>query len=252
MAGDYDLHGLTLSQVTPRLNINGVWPSPIIISNGWSRASARPWCDDPSISLIRLIRGGSRFLSEATAHLVVQGSETVLSPPLYRSATSVWRRSGFAERYRLEIMERALALPVADPAIPITRTTDPAWAEIVELDHRAFDGMWRMSETGLREALDSTPAATLLLAGTDGVEGYAVVGTHLGVSYLHRIAVTPSSQGRGIGSGLVRAAIAWARGTLSRVMVLNVRPVNDDARRLYEREGFNATGHHLHLLGYGA
>ncbi|MGH8945658.1 MAG: GNAT family N-acetyltransferase [Acidimicrobiia bacterium] len=238
--------------MTPRLNINGVWPSSITISSGWSRASARPWCDDPNISLIRLIRGGPRFLSEATSHLMGLGSETVLSPPLYRSATSIWRKSGFEERYRLEIMERALALPVADPATPVIGTADPPWPEIVELDHRAFEGIWRMSEAGLKEALDATGAATILLAGDKAIEGYALVGTQWGVSYLHRIAVAPSSQGRGVGAGLVRAAIGWARSTLSRVMVLNVRPANEEARRLYQREGFTDTGRHLHLLGYGA
>lgn len=237
--------------MTPRLNIDGAWPSPITISSGWSRASARPWYDDPALSLIRLIRGSSRFLSEATAHLVDLGAEAVLSPPLYRSATTVWRQSGFEDWHRLEIMERGLGRAAPGPTIRLKRTPHPPWPEIVDLDGRTFEGMWRMSETGLREALESTRAATVILAGDDTVEGYALVGTQWGVSYLHRIAVSPSSQGRGIGAELVRAAVHWARSTLSRVIVLNVRPSNEAARRLYEREGFSATGHHLHLLGYG-
>lgn len=238
--------------MTPRLNIAGVWPSPIIISSGWSKASARPWSDDPATTLLRLIRGSSGFLSAATAHLLSLGSETVLSPPLYRSATAVWQRSGFEKRHRLEILERALGVPTPRPETPITSTVEPPWPEIVTLDHDAFQDMWRMNEIGLREALTSTRAATVLLAGEERVDGYALVGAHLGVSYLHRIAVAPSSRGRGIGADLVRSALLWARGTLSRVMVLNVQPGNESARRLYQREGFTATGHDLHLLGYGA
>lgn len=175
----------------------------------------------------------------------------MLSPPLYRSATSVWRRTGYEERHRLEILERALGVPVPEPTMPITWTSHPPWAEIVDLDHRAFAGMWRMSEIGLREALGSTRTAAVLVAGAEDIEGYALVGTDLGVSYLHRIAVAPSSRGRGIGADLVREALIWARGTLSQVMVLNVRPVNEPARRLYVREGFTPTGHDLYLLGFG-
>lgn len=165
---------------------------------------------------------------------------------------TVWTRSGFEERHRLEIMERPLVLPFPDPGIEVTTTADPPWPQIVDLDHGAFEGLWRMSETGLREALDSTRVATVLLAGEQAIEGYALVGTQWGVSYLHRIAVAPASRGRGVGAGLVRAALRWARGTLSRVIVLNVQPGNEEAKRLYQREGFTATGHHLHLLGYEA
>lgn len=239
--------------MTPRLNITGVWPSPITISGGWSRASARPWCDEPDTALLRLLRGSAGFLAEATGHLIGLGAHTVLSPPLYRSATSVWRKSGYHERHRLQIMERPLGLTTKKPEISITRTTTPPWPQVVDLDHRAFHGMWRMSETGLKEAFAATGTATVLLAGEGSrIEGYALVGSHWGISYLHRIAVEPSRRGEGIGTELVRAALTWARGTLSRVIVLNVRPANEGARRLYEREGFTPTGHDLHLLGYDA
>lgn len=150
-------------------------------------------------------------------------------------------------------MERPLNLPTKQPGVAITSTTNPPWPQVVDLDHRAFHGMWRMSEIGLKEALAATGTATVLLAGEESrIDGYALVGSQWGISYLHRIAVDPSRRGEGIGTELVRAALGWARGTLSRVIVLNVRPANEGARRLYEREGFTPTGHDLHLLGYDA
>lgn len=203
--------------------------------------------------MLRLLRGNSAFLIDATDHLMALGVDTVYSPPLYRSSAAVWRASGYEERHRLNIMERSLGLPFEPTCIPMTMTVDPPWDQVVRIDKGAFEGMWRMSETGLREALESTRVGTVLLAGDRAhPDGYAMVGSQWGVCYLHRVAVDPTRRGRGIGSELVRAAIGWARRTLSTAMVLNVRPGNHEARRLYEREAFTATGTDLHLLGYGA
>lgn len=203
--------------------------------------------------MMRLLRGSAGFLGEATEHLLSLGATTVYSPPLFKSATSPWRAGGYEERHRLEIMERSLALHSGPTENPVRVSPDPVWDQVVEIDRRAFEGMWRMSETGLREAIGSTRSGTVLLAGQGShPDGYALVGTQWGVSYLHRIAVDPERRGHGVGSDLLRAALGWARGTLSTVMVLNVRPGNEGARRLYEREGFRATGTDLHLLGYGA
>lgn len=149
-------------------------------------------------------------------------------------------------------MERPLSTPAGPVQIGMTTTADPPWDLIARIDDRSFQGMWRMSETGLREAFDSTRIAAVLLAGDGEIpDGYALVGTQWGVSYLHRIAVDPERRGRGVGADLVRAAVSWARATIATVMVLNVRPANGEARRLYEREGFTSTGTDLHLLGYG-
>lgn len=203
--------------------------------------------------MVRLLRGNAVFLREATDHLMAFGVDTVYSPPLYRSSSAVWRASGYEERHRLNIMERSLGLPSEPARIPMTTTVEPPWDQVLRIDNGAFEGMWRMSEIGLREALHSTRVAAVLLAGDRAQpDGYALVGTQWGVSYLHRVAVDPAQRGLGIGSELVRAAVAWARRTLSTVIVLNVRPSNHDARRLYEREGFTPTGADLHLLGYGA
>ena len=55
------------------------------------------------------------------------------------------------------------------------------------------------------------------------------------------IAVDPDWQGRGIGRGLLSAAIARLRAKGSECVRLEVRPGNE-ARRLYERFGFAAAG----------
>ena len=66
---DYDLHPRTLSQVPNRLHVDGVWPGPLSVRRGWSRAVARPWNDEAPDAAMRLIRGSHEFLGEASRRL---------------------------------------------------------------------------------------------------------------------------------------------------------------------------------------
>ena len=54
--------------------------------------------------------------------------------------------------------------------------------------------------------------------------------------------VAPAERGRGIGAGLARAVMDWARSEGASSMTLWVADGNLAARRMYERLGFEATG----------
>jgi ribosomal protein S18 acetylase RimI-like enzyme len=60
--------------------------------------------------------------------------------------------------------------------------------------------------------------------------------------YLISLWVAPEARGRGVGAALVGEVVAWARGRGLRRLVLDVGEHNVAARRLYERNGFVATG----------
>lgn len=249
MARNYDVHVLTLAQVANLLRVDGSWPGSITISAGWFRARARPWNESVTDPMLRLERGGTDFLLAVTRRLYETGVDAVYSPALYPGATRVWTRAGFEVHTRLDVMERALGGARSGLCEDIVIESDPNWTEILALDRLAFEGFWGMSRLGLAEAHQTNKDAVVITARPDGpTAGYCIVGVQWGTVYLHRIAVRPDLSGRGIGARLVDAAVGWGHVTGAQTMVLNVRPENARAKRLYERLGFSHAGTALEVL----
>lgn len=250
MSRYYDVHVLTLAEVATLLRVEGSWPGPITLSAGWLRARARPWNETVIDPMVRLVRGGAEFLTAVTRSLYDLDVGAVFSPALYPGSTAVWKRAGFSDHATLEVMERALGSGVpAGQGHDVRVEEDPDWEEVLELDRLAFEGFWGMSRVGLEEA-HGTNRNTLLLSvrRRSRLAGYSIVGAQWGTVYLHRIAVHPDDMGRGIGAALVAAAIRWGVSTGSQSIVLNVRPENTRAKRLYERLGFTQTRTALEVL----
>lgn len=80
------------------------------------------------------------------------------------------------------------------------------------------------------------------------VAGYAKLGQSMAISShehvleLGGLAVDPRCQGRGVGRGLVEAAVEDARARGARKLSLRVLGLNTGARRLYESCGFSVEG----------
>ena len=249
MTGNNDIHIHTLRNVASDLRVAGQWPNPLTISSGWLRARARPWNDTVTEPMVRLDRGGAGFLHQVTRHMVAMGAGEVFSPALYPSSTSSWLDNGYEEYASLEVLERSLIGERPVPGEHTVRETEPDWPRVVAIDGQAFSGFWGMSELGLDEAYRANRSAALL---TISDAGYAIVGTHWGVAYLHRIAVRPDMEGRGLGRALLSACVGWGAANGGRVMILNVRPDNTRAIRLYERGGFVRTKASLSVLRHRA
>lgn len=75
------------------------------------------------------------------------------------------------------------------------------------------------------------------------VIGYAVADStpNLGrdIGHLKDLAVRPDARGRGVGRGLLRAALGSLRAQGAMVVKLEVRESNEAARALYDDEGFD-------------
>ncbi|MEX1093622.1 MAG: GNAT family N-acetyltransferase [Acidimicrobiia bacterium] len=199
---------------------------------------------------LRLLRGNSGFLAEATEWVARAAGGPVFSPALYPSAVRIWERSGYRELLRLNVMEKAVR-PMPDGPSWITTTAEPDFAALEGVDRAAFDRFWHMGAGGLVEAFRATPRSVVVEARQDGtLLGYAMIGVQAGSCFVQRVAVDPTSRGQGLGSAMMNKSEAWARQVGAVTMILNVRPDNEQARSLYSRHGFSDTVTTLHVLSF--
>lgn len=80
------------------------------------------------------------------------------------------------------------------------------------------------------------------VAGVAEPAGLAGVLVKRGAAQLVSMWVRPDARGRGVARALVSAAADWAKARGHDAMYLWVAESNEQARRLYERCGFTATG----------
>jgi ribosomal-protein-alanine N-acetyltransferase len=76
--------------------------------------------------------------------------------------------------------------------------------------------------------------------GTGRLVGYLVALHAADEVHVLNVATLPERRRAGIGLALVEAALGYARDQKVRLLVLEVRPANRDAIRLYRRVGFAA------------
>ncbi len=202
---------------------------------------------------LRLLRGNSGFLAEATEWVARAAGGQVLSPALYPSAVRIWERSGYQELLRLNVMEKAVRPILSQTPGSITTTSEPDFSALEAVDRTAFDRFWHMGAGGLDEAFRATPRSVVVEARQDGnLVGYAMIGSQAGSCFVQRVAVDPSSRGQGLGSAMMSRSEDWAQRAGALTMILNVRPDNEQARNLYKRHGFLDTVARLHVLSFPA
>jgi GNAT superfamily N-acetyltransferase len=127
---------------------------------------------------------------------------------------------------------RLAALSEAPYAFASTYTREAAFTE----------EQWRgrFSERSAAFFAYSDPATAAVADGRPA--GLAGVYVELEDADLVSMWVRPSARGTGVGEALVAAAVGWARSNNYPTLSLWVTETNPQARRLYQRCGFTATG----------
>lgn len=112
-------------------------------------------------------------------------------------------------------------------------------ARVVEIERRAYEFPW--SSGIFADCLRVGYLCRVLeLAGR--IEAYGIMVVALDEAHILNLCVETLWQGHGLGRALLRALLELARSRGARTAVLEVRPSNGRALRLYEHLGFSEVG----------
>ena len=110
---------------------------------------------------------------------------------------------------------------------------------VMEIESRAYDCPW--TQGIFRDCL--RVGYCCWCYEIDGlIQGYGVMSVAAGESHILNISVRPESQRQGIGSKLMKHFLQLARRHDADTVMLEVRPSNKLAIKLYEKLGFNEIG----------
>lgn len=136
---------------------------------------------------------------------------------------------------------------MAHPAYDIQRMKLSDLCEVLEIECASFTTPWtrRSFLAEIEAAGRSFPLIVRARSSAGGpapVLGYACVWRVQNELWINNLAVRPSHRCLGLGTQLLRAALELGRQLGCECALLEVRPSNRQARRLYRREGFHTVG----------
>jgi len=110
---------------------------------------------------------------------------------------------------------------------------------VMDIETRAYDYPW--TQVIFRDCLRVGYCCWCYEVDGD-IQGYGVMSVAAGESHILNVTVLPELQGQGIGSKLMKHFLQLARRHDADIVMLEVRPTNKPAIRLYEKLGFNEIG----------
>jgi ribosomal-protein-alanine N-acetyltransferase len=111
---------------------------------------------------------------------------------------------------------------------------------MVEIETLSYPEPW--SEQLLAQSLAAPMTFSRGILWDSQCVGYAIFQIILEETHLLNVAVDPRFRGRGLGRQLLMDLEEQARLRDSRLILLEVRPSNQGARRIYESLGYEQTG----------
>lgn len=112
--------------------------------------------------------------------------------------------------------------------------------EVVGIERAVYEFPW--TPGNFRDSLRAGYECRVYRSEQDGLIGYGVLMAGVGEGHLLNISIAAPFQRRGHGAQLLERFIELARYRGLESMILEVRPSNFTARRLYLRRGFRQVG----------
>jgi ribosomal-protein-alanine N-acetyltransferase len=120
---------------------------------------------------------------------------------------------------------------------------------LIDLDQRAFRGIWSNSKDELREAFKQANISTVLEVEGQCI-GYQISTASAWGAHLARLAVDPDWQGKGIGNAIVSDLMWKVRKRGYYRLTVNTQEDNQRSLTLYQRLGFMITGDRYPVLAF--
>ena len=137
-------------------------------------------------------------------------------------------------------------------AAPVARAPLPGWAarpmrrgdldQVAQIEARIFPFPWNYGNFADSLAAGYDGWVFEALEGPGGLLGYAIVMWLPDEVHLLNLSVDAPVQGLGLGAAILDWLVDDAGSRGARSMLLEVRPSNTPALRLYERKGFHRVG----------
>jgi ribosomal-protein-alanine N-acetyltransferase len=112
--------------------------------------------------------------------------------------------------------------------------------EVLALEESVYPHPWSMAN--FVDSLNSNYEAWVLRDRDGDLLGYFLLMAVVDESHLLNVAVSAIKQGQGLGRFLLNQAVACSRGLGMESVLLEVRPSNTRALKIYERYGFKQIG----------
>jgi len=127
--------------------------------------------------------------------------------------------------------------PAPERFVPLAATRIP---EVMRLEQQLYPFPW--TSGNFEDALRSGYSAWTLVSETDAIIAYAVAMLAMDEAHLLNLAVDPQLQRRGYGWKMLDWMARTMREYGARFLLLEVRPSNTEALRLYRQYGFEPIG----------
>jgi ribosomal-protein-alanine N-acetyltransferase len=112
--------------------------------------------------------------------------------------------------------------------------------DVLAVEQAAYEFPW--THGNFLDSLRAGHSAWTMRDGSGGLIAYAVMMLALDEAHLLNLTVAPSCQRFGFGWRMLEAMAENARSYGARTMLLEVRPSNEAAQKMYERYGFVRIG----------
>lgn len=128
--------------------------------------------------------------------------------------------------------------------VPISLAREADCAAIADMSRRFVeDGLpWSWTESRVRYCLRNRECAVIVARDGRRVVGFAIMQFYDLHAHLNLLAVSPGYRRRGLGRALIEWLEASARVAGAFIVRLELRALNVDARKFYEKLGYLETG----------